>query len=118
MSPSSGGSEKSVAGSDLEPGCGEGAACFAGDRLVDHLPVDRADALGVLGKDGAGLHHRLGAWRQRSVDRADLRWVNGGLGAEAERHRSGDLLLQAGFIVEVEEWGVDRRYPRESASRD
>ena len=64
------------------------------------------------------LVHRLGARRQRRVDRADLRGVNGGLGGEAERHRGSDLLLQAGLVVQIEEWGVDRRHARQSTGRD
>src|SRR5580658_2300153 len=115
MSPSSGWVQKSVVGSGLDPGRGEGAACFAGDCLVDHLTVNRSDAVGVLVEDRAGSIHGLGAWRQRGIDRADLRGVNGGLGAEAERHRGGYFLLQAAFIVKIEEWGVDRHNPRESA---
>src|ERR1700690_4009982 len=112
------GVEKSVFGSGLEPGRGKGAARLAGDRLVDHLAVDGADALGVLGEDRAGLVDRLGAWCQRRVDRRYLAGMDGGLGGEAERHRGGDLLLQAGLVVQIEERGVDRGYARQSTGRD
>ncbi len=105
-------------GSGLDAGRGEGAACFAGDSFVDHLAVDRSDALGVLGEDPAGLLHRRGAGCERYVDRADLGGVNGGLGGEAERHRGGDLLRQAGVVMEIEKRRVDRRYAAQSASRD
>src|ERR1700746_2584501 len=90
------GVDRSVVGSRLEPGSGESAARFTSDRLVDHLAADRADALGVLGEDGARLLHRLGTRRERGVDRAYLCGMYGGLGAEAERHRGCDLLLESG----------------------
>src|ERR1700735_5622860 len=100
------GVEKSVFGSGYQPGRGKGAARLAGDRLVDHLAVDGADALGVLGEDGAGLGDDLrGSRRQRRVERGYLRGMDGGLGGAAERHRGGDLLLQAGLVVQIEEWG-------------
>ena len=49
---------------------------------------------------------------------AILRGMDGGLGGEAERHRGGDLVLQADLIVQIEEWGVDRGYARQSTGRD
>src|SRR3984957_16513623 len=118
LTPSAGGVEKSVVCSGFQPGRGKGAARLAGDRLVDHLAVDCADALGVLREDRVGLVDRLGARRQRRVDRRYLRGMDGGLGGEAERHCGGDLVLQAGLVVQIEEWGVDRGYARQSTGRD
>jgi transposase-like protein len=50
---------------------------FAGNGRVNHLAVDRADALGVLDENGAGFLHGRGAGRERRVDRADLCGVDG-----------------------------------------
>jgi hypothetical protein len=76
---------------------------LCGRCLVDHLAIDRADALDVLGKNLAGSLHRLGTWCERRVDRTDLRGVDRGLGGEAKRHRPRDLLLQSGLVVQIEE---------------
>jgi hypothetical protein len=95
--------KESVVGSGFEPGRNERAPCFAGDSLVDHLAVDRAYALYVLGENLAGSLHRLGTRRERRVDRTDLRGVNGGLGGEAKRHSASDLLFQAGLVMQIEE---------------
>jgi hypothetical protein len=84
-------------GSHLFANRNEGAARFAGDSLADHLAVDCADAFAVLSKDDAGFHHGLDSRRGCAVDCADLRRVDGGLGAEAARDRIGDLLLHAGL---------------------
>jgi hypothetical protein len=66
---------------------------LAGDRLIDHLAVNRADALGVLGEDGAGLLDRFRGGSESRVDHAYLCGMNGGLGAEAERHGGGYCLF-------------------------
>ena len=39
----------------------------------------------------------------------DLCGMDRGLGGEAERHGGGDLLLQAGLVMQIEERRVDRR---------
>jgi hypothetical protein len=48
---------------------------------------------------------------KRAPDYADLRRVDGGLGAEDERDRIGDLLLRAGLVVNIEKRRIDRYYP-------
>jgi hypothetical protein len=44
--------------------------------------------------------------------------VDGGLGGEAHRHRCGDLLLEAGLVVQVEKGRIDRRYASKRTGRD
>ena len=52
-----GGIKKPVVASALDPGRGESAARLVGrTAFVDHLAVDRADALGILGERSRGLH--------------------------------------------------------------
>ena len=43
--------DQGVVGSGIEPGSGNDAARLAGNRLIDHLAVDRAHAFGVLCED-------------------------------------------------------------------
>src|ERR1700722_15025185 len=93
---------KSMFRSVIESGGCKDAARLAGNRLVDHLAINRADALGVLGEDRSSLLDFFGSWGERFIDRADLRRVNGGLGAEAKCHGGGGLLLQTALIVDVE----------------
>ena len=75
---------------------------LAGHRFVDHLAVDRADTLGVLGKNGASLRHGRGIRRQRSIDRHDLRRVDGGLGGKPIATAAATSVLEAGLVVQVE----------------
>src|ERR1700686_3198612 len=108
LSPSSQwGRGESVVGSGLESCRNERVPCSSGDSLVDHLALDRADAFDVLGENLACSLHRLGARRERRVDRIDLCGVDGGLMGEAKRHRGGYLLFQARFVMQIEEGRAD-----------
>src|ERR1700738_3495601 len=79
------------------------------ERAVLRATMDiSAHASSLADRPRAG---HLGHHRRRAVDYADLRRVDGGLGAEAERDHIGDLLLRAGLVVNIEKRRIDRRYP-------
>src|SRR5258706_8455940 len=106
-SSSQGGRGEAVCGAVHESSRNERVPFPSGDSLVDHLALDRADAFDVLGENLACSLHRLGARRERRVDRIDLYGVDGGLSGEAKRHRGGYLLFQARFVMQIEEGRVD-----------
>src|ERR1700722_2391634 len=119
LSPSSQwGRGESVVGSGLESCRNERATCSSCDSLVDHLALDRADAFDVLGENPACSVHRLGTRGEPRVDRIDLCGVYGGLSGEAKRHRAGDLLFQARFVMQIEEGRVDWHHTCHRAGGD
>src|ERR1700722_16678514 len=109
---------ESVVGSGLEPSRNERVPCSSGDSLVDHLALDRADAFDVLGENLACSLHRLGARRERRVDRIDLCGVDGGLSGEAKRRGGGYLLFQARSVMQIEEGRVDWHHTCHRAGGD
>ena len=97
---------------------GQHAAGPTRDGLVDHLSVNKPDALLILGKHRPRVLNLFRAGRERGVDHRDLLRMHGSFAGEAQAENASAFLLKLLRVREVEEGCVDHIDPGRGRCHD